>query len=152
MFVSRHSHLWCRSPRFIRWYGPLVGCDLMKHTAVQICDWLVFNSCDWCINFLYCFGVLLFPQRTTVIQFSWSVLCFLIVGIHASRISMSGQSLSLSLPHNLRPSGATFVARQCNLQDHCPSCIMESTEFPIGVFVADLTDHHPAHVYNAREN
>ena len=39
-FVSRCSHLGCMSRRF--------ECILLGF----ICDWLLFNSCDWCISIL----------------------------------------------------------------------------------------------------
>ena len=57
-FVSRCSHVWCRSQRFdcillvfFRPSGWLVMRDVIKHDALQ---WLVvfFNSSDWCILIL----------------------------------------------------------------------------------------------------
>ena len=91
-FVSRCSHVWCRSRRFncillvlFRRWGRLVMRDLIKQDALL---WLVVFS----TALTGAFRSLLFTQwfapsavrcRTVLL-----LLCFLIVGIHASGISI----------------------------------------------------------------
>ena len=91
-FVSRCSHVWCRSRRFncillvlFRRWGRLVMRDLIKQDPLL---WLVVFS----TALTGAFRSLLFTQwfapsavrcRTVLL-----LLCFLIVGIHASRISI----------------------------------------------------------------
>ena len=74
-FVSRCSHVWCRSQRFdcillvlFRRWGRLVMRDLIKHDAR--CGWLVFNSSDWCISILAVSLSDLLPRRSAVARLS----------------------------------------------------------------------------------
>ena len=81
-FVSRCSHVWCRSRRFdcillvfFRPLGRLVMRDLIKHDALL---WLVVFS-----------TALIGAFRSSVVRCRTALLllCFLIVGVHASGIS-----------------------------------------------------------------
>ena len=64
--------------------------DLIKQLG---CDWLVFNSSDWCISILGVSLSDLLPRWSAVARL---LLCFLIVGIHASGISTPLSLLMLS--------------------------------------------------------
>ena len=100
MFVSRCSHMWCRSRRFDciplvffgRW-GRLVMRDLVKHDALL---WLVVFQQLWSVHFDPCCFIQWFAPSAVRCHTALLLLCFLIVGIHASGISIPQSLLMLS--------------------------------------------------------
>ena len=79
---------------FIRQWGLLVNLHHLLSRMLH-CDWLVFSSFGWCTSIftlLVCSS--LSGQLSTVTQFT-QLLCFLIAGIHASRISIALSLLML---------------------------------------------------------
>ena len=90
-FVSRSSHVWCRSRRFdcillvfFRWWGRLVMRDLIKHDALL---WLVVFQQLWLVHFDPCCFTQWYAPSAVRCRKALLFLCFLIVGIHASGIS-----------------------------------------------------------------
>ena len=98
--VSRCSHVWCRSRRFdcillvfFRRWGRLVMRDLIKHDALL---WLVSFQQLWLVHFdPRCFTQWFAPSAVRC-RTALMLLCFLIVGIHASGISIPLSLLMLS--------------------------------------------------------
>ena len=91
-FVSRCSHVWCRSRRFdcillvfFRRWGRLVMRDLIKHDALL---WLVVFQQLWLVHFDPCCFTQWFAPSAVRCRTALLLLCFLIVGIHASGISI----------------------------------------------------------------
>ena len=91
-FVLRCSHVWCRSRRFdcillvfFRRWGRLVMRDLIKHDALL---WLVVFQQLWLVHFDPCCFTQWFAPSAVRCHKALLLLCFLIVGINASGISI----------------------------------------------------------------
>ena len=92
-FVSRCSHVWCRSRRFdcillvfFRRWGRLVMRDLIKHDALL---WMVVLFCFffqqlWLAHFDLCCLPQWFAPSAVRCRTDLPLLCFLVLGIHAS--------------------------------------------------------------------
>jgi len=114
-FVPRCSHLGCMSRRFdyillvfIRRWGRLVTWNLINHYALL---WLVGFQQLWLVHFdPRCSGELF-----SVVRFfaALLLLCFLIVGIHASGISIPLSLLMLWKWSRLLIASLTLRVYQC---------------------------------------